>query len=131
MHTLAASGIPDATQDSSRWTGPFRIDRRFGTSGAAAFLLRLGRAGEGATDHELARTLVDDLLRKSRLSQAGRHWVLPRYGFQGAPGQNAAYTGYFYGAAGLGLTLLDMHYAEADRRAAITLPDDPFHSDAR
>lgn len=126
VQSLVASGLPGATRDSLRWTGPFRIDQRFGTAGAATFLLRLHDADGRADRLRLARAIVDDILSRSEQGPTGRHWVLPRYGFQGGPGEDASYTGYFYGAAGLGLALLEMHYAETDQPAAIVWPDSPF-----
>jgi hypothetical protein len=126
VRSLGQSGIPGPTRDSLRWTGSFRIDQRFGTSGAATFLLKLQRAGESAGYPDLGRTIVDDLLRRSQHSEAGRYWVLPRYGFQGQRGDDAAYTGYFYGAAGLGFALLEMHYTEVNQVPGFRFPDDPF-----
>jgi hypothetical protein len=51
---------------------------------------------------------------------------LPRYGFQQDGEGDGLYTGFFYGAAGLGLTLLDMHYANAKGRSFVAWPDDAF-----
>lgn len=128
VQSLSASGIPGTTRDSLRWRGPFRIDQRFGTSGAATFLLKLHRASRNAAYLSLGRTLIDDLLDKSHTSLEGRYWALPRYGFQGQPDEDASYTGYFYGAAGLGLALLEMHYAEVDQAPRIVFPDSPFRA---
>ncbi len=125
VRSLQASGIPDVFTDSTRWAGPVRIDQRFGTSGVATFLLYEYRKNGNTEALQLARTLVNDLIDKSSLSASGRYWVLPKYGFQGGDGE-ASYTGYFYGAAGLGMALLDMHYVDIGSAPGIVFPDHVF-----
>ncbi len=124
--TLVAAGVPIASSDTLRWAGPFRIDQRFGTSGAVTFLLGLNRVRPKAAYEQLARAILDDIIARSTLHDDSRYWSLPRYGFQGNRGEEASYTGYFYGAAGLGLSLLHMHYAHIGQSAVIAFPDDPF-----
>ncbi len=124
--TLAASGMPGSSADPSRWTGPFRVDRRFGTSGAAVFLLRLTRNQPESPHRGLAQRIVDDIIDRGQRDAQGLHWSLPRYGFQEDDGTDATFTGFFYGAAGLGLTLLEMHYAVAGGAPFVRWPDDPF-----
>ncbi len=126
VRSIVASGVPNATKDSLLWTGPFRIDQRFGTSGAATFLLKMHGVRSESQYLTLGRLIVDDILEKSSNAEVGRYWVLSRYGFQGQRGESASYTGYFYGAAGLGLALLQMHYADVSQPASIVFPDDPF-----
>ena len=109
--------------DSSKWVDPFRVDRRFGTSGAAQFLLRLYRVEPHDAYRDLATRIVDDILDRGVRDEEGLRWRLPRYGFQGDRGTDATFTGFFYGAAGLGLTLLEMHYTEAELTPLITFPD--------
>ncbi len=124
--TIAASGMPEATSDPERWTGPFPIDRRFGTSGAATFLLKLHAVAPGPEYTALSDRVMSAILEESRESRAGRFWALPLYGFQGESDEIGIYTGYFYGAAGLGMALLEAHYEQTGRRSRIRLPDDPF-----
>ena len=62
-------------------------------------------------------------------SENGLSWTVPRYRFQGAEG-NATYTGYFHGVAGFGLSLLEMHYADAGERPRHRFPDDPFSGES-
>jgi hypothetical protein len=123
--TVLASGVPSVTTDSIRWTGPFRIDRRFGTAGAAAFLLDWGLVSEDSTYVQEAQQIVDDILRRAARTESGMYWRLPLDAFQGAE-RDAVFTGYFYGAAGLGLTLLHLHYAMHGAYPQVRLPDDPF-----
>ena len=124
VKSLIASGIPGSSLDSLRWVGPFGIDQRFGTSGAAQFLLKQHRTRRDTSAFRLGWTLVDDILDRSVVSTDGRYWQLPKYGFQGDGGAPASFTGYFYGAAGLGLAVLDMHYAEIGTAPTIVFPDD-------
>ena len=124
--TIAASGMPEATADPQRWAGPFRIDRRFGSSGAADFLLKLHAAAPDPRYPLLGERVMSVILEQSRVSRAGRFWPLPLYGFQGDEGEIGIYTGYFYGAAGLGMALLEAHYARIGGRSRVRLPGDPF-----
>ncbi len=125
VRTLLASGVPGPSSDTSRWKGPFPMDRRFGTSGTAAALFRLG--GATATPEYLDRAfrIVDDMLDRASTNSEGTFWDVPLYGFQPGDG-SAVFTGYFYGASGFGLTLLEAHYNIVDRERAVRFPDDPF-----
>lgn len=122
--TVVASGIPGVSRDSTLWTGPFRIDRRFGTSSAAAFLMDWGSAARSDIYLERAERIVENILGRATESEAGLFWRLPRYGFQGEG--DAVFTGYFYGVAGQGLILLQQHYTQRGDHPTIRLPDDPF-----
>lgn len=122
LRTLLATGLPGPTTDASRWTGPFAIDQRFGTAGAIPLLL--AHQARNSAFATRSQEIADAILQQSQVSADGRFWRLPTYGFQQAVGDSASYTGYFYGAAGLGLALLHQH--EAGRSARVRLPDDPF-----
>jgi lantibiotic modifying enzyme len=122
---IVASGVPGESEDRARWSGPFRIDRRFGTSGAAAFLIDWGLATENRSQLEIAARVADDILERATNTANGIFWRLPLYGFQG-PEEDGVFTGFFYGSAGLGLTLLQQHYAGIGLHPRIRLPDDPF-----
>lgn len=122
--TVLASGVPGPTNDSTRWAGPFALDRRFGLAGVIPFLIESFReSGEGAY-LDLARRLGEEIRRTGQGGPTGLYWSLPRYAFQDGEG-NLVSTGYFHGAAGLGAALLDLHYALRGERARIQLPDDP------
>ncbi|MHC4822100.1 MAG: lanthionine synthetase LanC family protein [Planctomycetota bacterium] len=123
--SIVASGLPGESADSVLWRGPFRVDRRFGSSGAAAFLLDWSLATENQSHLDAAARIVDQLLGQAEEAEAGLFWRLPLYGFQG-PGEHGVSTGYFYGSAGLGLALLQQHLAGLGRSPAVRLPDDPF-----
>ncbi len=123
--TVVASGIPGPSRDSTLWVGPFRIDRRFGTSSAAVFLMDWGSTAQNEIYLESAERVVEDILERATESEEGLFWRLPRYGFQGGE-EDGVFTGYFYGVAGLGLTLLQQHYTQLGDHPTIRLPDDPF-----
>jgi hypothetical protein len=122
---IVASGLPGESEDRARWSDPFRIDRRFGTSGAVAFLIDWGFATENRTHLEVATRATDDILGRATNTADGIFWRLPLYGFQGLE-EDGVFMGYFYGSAGLGLTLLQQHYAGIGMHPRIRLPDDPF-----
>ncbi len=127
---IRASGAPGATADSTIWRGPFRLDRRFGTSGAAVFLLDWGHEAGVDSHVDLGRRLADGLLAAATVSEDGAQWRVPLYGFQGGEGE-ASFTGYFYGSAGLGLALLHAHYSLVGQWPRIRFPDDPFPRGSR
>jgi enterochelin esterase-like enzyme/dienelactone hydrolase len=106
-----------------------RIDMRFGTAGAAQFLLGLHRATREPEWLAAADLLIDDLLAKSTVSANGRSWTFPRYAFMERPGEPEAFTGYLHGAAGFGLLLLERDAVGALDLRGARLPDNPFHSD--
>lgn len=123
--SILAAGVPGESADPRLWSGPFALDRRFGISGAVPFLLDWQRVQGGEQFVACARRTIDRILAAGARSQDGLYWTLPRYEFQGPEG-NATYTNYFYGVAGIGLALLEMHYVDAGERPRIRLPDDPF-----
>ncbi len=73
-----------------------------------------------------ARQLTDHLLDQATRDADGLRWQAPRYDFFEHAGEPAAFTGYFYGAAGYGLLLLRLDAAERGTSHKILLPDDPF-----
>jgi len=124
--TVMVSGVPGPSADTTLWREPFGIDRRFGTSGAADFLLDYFSVSGDSTALQTARAIADDLISRATRDSVHAYWVIPRYEFQGNEGADAAFTGIFYGASGIGLTLLHMHYADHNQQPLIRLPDDPF-----
>lgn len=122
--SILASGLPGETSDTTRWSGPFPIDQRFGLSGVIPFLTDWNGVQPGAGSVAIARASADTILARSTGSDMGLSWTIPQYGFQGDGA--ATYTGYFYGSAGMGMALLAMHYAEAGGRLSLRLPDDPW-----
>jgi len=105
---------------------PFKRDRRFGTASVAEFCLRLYQDSGDEPRLALAKRLVDDLLEHAVTGDAGIHWERPAYEFMPRAGETTAYTGYFYGAAGYGLLLLQLDAATTVRDWTFTLPDNPF-----
>ncbi len=123
--TIIASGLPGESADSLRWSGPFSIDRRFGTAGAASFLIDWGLESENQLYLDKATEIVDDILSKGTRANGELFWEVPLYGFQG-DGESGTFTGLFYGSAGLGLTLIQLHHALSNGSLQTRLPDNPF-----
>ena len=73
---------------------------------------------------DTARKSADTILAAATALDGGLYWTIPRFSFQGDG--DATYTGYFYGSAGMGMALLEMHYAETSGKQRVRLPDDPF-----
>lgn len=120
--TLSATGLPNASTDQTIWSGPFNIDQRFGTSGAAEFLMDWGIETGNRRWTRLAGHIVLDILEKSTRSDQGLFWRIPEYSFQGDG--EAVFTGYFYGSAGMGLALLRQHYQSIGEEPRVRLPDE-------
>ena len=72
-----------------------------------------------------AGSIVDDILKRACQIEDYLYWRVPLYGFQNGDG-DAVFTGYFYGAAGYGMLLLQYHLAESGHYLRTRLPDDPF-----
>jgi lantibiotic modifying enzyme len=122
---IRQSGVP-GTPQPGYGVEPFKPDLRFGTASAALFFLdRYQETGDSA-DLDFARTLTDALLARAIATDATLHWAAPRYAFFEHGGEPAAFTGYFYGAAGYGLLLLRLDAAERGEAYKSALPDDPF-----
>ena len=63
--SIGAAGVPGASSDPEYWSGPFRLDRRFGTAGAAEFLLKLYMATDDSVHFALGREVVDSILARA------------------------------------------------------------------
>lgn len=122
---IRQSGLPGPPQPGFG-EAPFKPDLRFGTASVALFFLDLYQATGEASYLAFARQLVDHLLDRATHDADGLRWEAPRYDFFEHPGEPAAFTGYFYGAAGYGLLLLRLDAAERGASHKIPLPDDPF-----
>ena len=98
------------------------LDMRFGRAGVLTLLSEWSRSDRDtvATRDAIWRDLSDAAIK----SQPGAYWEVDAPAFMG--GGRAAYTGYFHGAAGIGLSLLKMHAATTDKKPYVVLPDDPF-----
>jgi lantibiotic modifying enzyme len=105
---------------------PFKDDRRFGSASVAAFYLRLFQTSGGDTNLEAARTLVEHLVARGTRDAQGLRWTRPAYAFMDRAGEPSTYTGYFYGAAGMGLLLLQLDAETTGREYPVAFPDDPF-----
>jgi len=122
---LRNAGVP-GTPSPEFEQEQFRNDLRFGQAGVAMLLLDLYQA-TGDTEYlEYGRLVVDSILARSTIDSGGARWTMPQYGFMPDEGAPATFTGYFYGAAGYGLTLLRLDGAVQGSRWGVVLPDNPF-----
>ncbi len=123
---IQKSGLPNAPSGPEFGEKPFNLDMRFGQASVARFFLNLYQWSHEDQYLIFARQLVDDIIAKGDLNQGGLHWTLERYGFMPRSGTPASFTGYFYGAAGFGLTLLHLDLVQQGRTLRTVFPDDPF-----
>lgn len=119
------SGLPDAPKQHFGET-PFPIDIRFGLGGVIEFYIGLSENDITTNDLYLNELLVA-LDKRAIEDSTSMYWPIERYGFMGGEkGTQSSFTGYFYGAAGLGRQYVKMHNLVNDRAMGIKLPDQPF-----
>ena len=120
------SGLPN-TPNEHFGTEPFPIDMRFGLGGVIDFYINLKR--EHVLDADL---YLDNLMAildsgATALDPGKKYWQIKRYGFMaGEKNTPITYTGYFYGAAGLGRLYIRYHNLINNHKKGIKLPDNPF-----
>ncbi|MCI0490814.1 MAG: hypothetical protein L0229_29835 [Blastocatellia bacterium] len=122
---IKQSGLPE-TPKPGFGNDSFKLDRRFGSASAADFFLNLYAETRDREHLDFARQLVEDILKKATRDATGTRWIFPRYAFMEGANSPAAFTGYFYGAAGYGMLMLRFHSTDSDAKWRIRLPDDPF-----
>jgi lantibiotic modifying enzyme len=122
---IMESGLPGAP-NAGFGKQPFTTNLRFGSAGAADFLVSLFQITGERRYLLFARQIADDILKKATRDQSGSRWVFPRGQFLPNPGAAAAFTGYFYGAAGYGWLLLHLDVAGRGQAWPLLLPDNPF-----
>ncbi len=130
VHQSARGAVPNGVNqpiDSVTFgAAPFRIDRRFALGSVAEFFLDLSVATGEQEYLDQAQALTEHIVMQSTRDTVGMRWVVPRYNFMEHAGEVAEFTGYFYGAAGHGLLLLQLDEAMRKERNIIRLPDNPF-----
>lgn len=97
------SGIPEQ-KEPGFWDN---VARCCGSAGVAEFFLDLHRLEGQDDDLAFARTLVDDLLKRAIVDEAGMRWS--NYEYRKDESHLPAETGYMQGASGIGSTLLHLH----------------------
>ena len=122
---IVSSGVPGAPRPGFG-AEPFLPDMRFGTAGAANFLLSLYRHTARGEYLEQGLALADHLIDLGTRDEAGLRWPMEQYDFMSRPGERSEPTGYFHGAAGYGLVLLHAHRALQGGEWRHSLPDSPF-----
>ncbi|SNS78068.1 Lanthionine synthetase C-like protein [Ekhidna lutea] len=119
------SGMPEQPNDRFG-EAPFPIDMRFGTGGVIDFYINLHTAGL-IENEAYINALFMELENQAVQDSTTLYWPIERYGFMGGEdGSMATFTGYFYGAAGLGRLYTKRHNLINEREKGIKLPDDPF-----
>ena len=123
--SLMASGL-HGTPAPDFGTDPFDIDRRFGLGSVAEFFMDLHRVSGEGEYLDSARSLMELIGRRATRDASGTYWTIPRFLFMEDAGSPAAFTGYFYGAAGFGLLMLQMDALQRDAPRPTPWPDNPF-----
>ena len=122
---LKLSGTPGTPHDRFG-NESFPVDVRFGNGGVADYLIGLKKE-ELFQDEDYLNTIMASLDSMSHFDNENRHWKIPKYGFmRGEEGDSAVFTGYFYGAAGLGLQYVRRHMVENGIPTKFKFPDSPF-----
>ena len=127
---LKQSGLPGKPRQGFG-EEEFKLDRRFGVASVADFFLDLYRATGDKAHLDFALQLNEAIMKKATRDSQGVRWIFSRYAFMQGAGTEAAFTGYFYGAAGYGLLLLRSDSIDEDETWRINLPDDPFPAGGR
>ena len=124
----AARGLEALAAEAARGEreADARLDMRFGSAGAAMFLIDAAGPNRDPALLAAARARLDAIVASATRDEAGLHWVTPRPAFVDRPGEPAAYTGYLTGAAGYGLLLLRYAAAVDGRPWGWRFVDDPF-----
>lgn len=122
--TLASIGLPGTV--GAPFAEPSTpIDYRFGRAGTLAFAGHLRRIDPYSTSvTELCDGLFQHIAAAAIRDGDTAHWQVEAPAFMG--GGQAAYTGLFHGAAGIGLALLHLHAGMRGVAPYVALPDDPF-----
>jgi lantibiotic modifying enzyme len=123
---ILASGLLDGPAGEDFGEEPFRIDRRFDLGGVVEFFLDLYSVTDTQEYLDAARELVEHIGARAAPDANGIHWPMPRYNFMEDEGLPAEFTGYFYGAAGLGLLMLQLDAVDQGARRPMPLLDNPF-----
>ncbi len=121
-----ASGLLDGPLGEDFGEEPFRIDRRFDLGSVAEFLLDLYSVTDTPEYLDVARMLVEHIAAQAADSANGMRWPVLRYNFMEDEGTPAEFTGYFYGAAGFGLLMLQLDAVDQRVRRRFPFPDNPF-----
>jgi len=124
LHTLLNINLPGAP--AVPFAEPSTSDdMRFGRAGVLTFLSQCCASEPGNEDIVRVRNTIwshieDAAVRESRMA----HWEVDAPEFMG--GGRAAYTGFFHGAAGIGMAVLRLHARLEEKPAYLKLPDDPY-----
>ncbi|GLX79440.1 hypothetical protein tinsulaeT_27800 [Thalassotalea insulae] len=101
------------------------LDFRFGRAGVLSLVSHWSR--ESAGDKKLIKIrdeLWATIARAAIQDDKSAYWLVDAPAFMG--GGKAKYTGLLHGAAGVGMTLLNMHAAMVNKASYVRLPDDPY-----
>ncbi len=125
---LKQTGMPGLPSEVKFGEVEFYRDKRFGTASVADYFMNLFYINRKEENLNFAKLLIDDLIKKGTKKKNQFYWEMERYPFFPDGGKPAQFTGYFYGAAGYGLSLLKLdELINSDNQLSIKFPDDPFH----
>lgn len=116
---LVDSGVPEK-RSPGFWNN---VSRCCGNCGIADHYLRRHLATHDSADLVMAERLVDDMLARATTDAAGKRWVQAEHRVR--PELLVAQTGLMQGAAGMGLTLVQLARARERVAPFIKLPDVP------
>lgn len=122
-NSLMESGAPGQPQPAYG-DEPFSLDQRFGLAGAASTLLQL-YAKHGDVRYLQATQAYADAIWDAR-EQEHAYWEISRERYMGHAGEPARFTGYFYGAAGYGLLMLQLHTTLQEQSLTLLWPDQTY-----
>ncbi|MHC5004812.1 MAG: glycoside hydrolase family protein, partial [Planctomycetota bacterium] len=119
---VRVSGIP-RQRTPGFWNN---VGRCCGSAGVASFFLARHRRLGDDSDLAFAKTMIDDLLARATEvaladGRVGLKWVQAEH--RARPELLVAQTGYTQGAAGIGLTLLELDALQRGRHAPRAVPD--------
>ncbi len=123
---LKQTGLPGLPSDPKFGEEDFYRDKRFGAASVADYFMDLYYINRKEENLNFAKVLIDDLIKKGTQDENKFYWETERYAFFPDEGKLAQFTGYFYGTAGYGLSLINFDKLINDNKLAISLPDNPF-----
>jgi len=120
---LAAS--PFDTPPSEFGVAPFGFDQRFGLGGVIRYAQDLYRYTGKEAYLEFSKTNITSMLSKAN-KEGGLSWPIERFGFMANAGEEATFTGFFYGSTGYGTVLLEQYNIMTGKAKGTRFVDDPF-----
>ncbi len=116
---------PLAEVDSLFGGQEFDIDQRFGLASAGTFAFDIYSKTKKAECLEFGQSISGYIFSKATL-EGGPHWTFEPFGFMQSPHDEVTFTGYFYGAAGIGTLFLRAFHSIQGTPPNVYFVDDPY-----